>query len=48
MSWPEWFWYGSIIAVAVCTLLIGYYVDIIYAGIFWVVSVLGLLMTRPQ
>lgn len=48
MSWPEWFWYTAIIAVAVLTLVIGYFWSIIAAGIFWVTAVVMLLALRPQ
>lgn len=48
MSWLEWLWYAAIIAVALGTLAIGYYIGVIYAGVFWVVSVLLLLATRPE
>lgn len=48
MSWHEWLWYASIIMVAVLTLAIGYFWSITVAGLFWVVSVLMLLVLRPE
>jgi hypothetical protein len=47
LSRYEWFWYAGILSVAVLTLAIGYYVGIIAAVFFWVVSVLILLALRP-